>query len=109
MDKNTSPNAADSSQADNSGSTPGQEPNDTANSSSQADTRTPDELLAEIRALRAENASRRKKERDTAEAAQQAEAARLAEKGQFKELAAQHEAHVKELEPQAQELAELTF
>lgn len=52
-----------------------------------------------IKTLRKDAEENRKKLDAEAKAKQEAEQARLAEQGQFKELAAKHEARVKELEP----------
>jgi chromosome segregation ATPase len=71
----------------------GQVPNETPNHP------TTEELQRQIKELRNENASHRKKFKDQEEANSAAEQARMAEQGQFKELAAKHEARVKELEP----------
>jgi hypothetical protein len=67
-----------------------------------------DALLAQIKELRAENAKHRTKANEQAQAAQAAEEARLKEQGQFKQLAEQHEARVKELEPLQGRYAELS-
>lgn len=78
----------------------GQAPNETPNVSTE-------DLLRQIKDLRAENAAHRKKAQEQTQAAQAAEQARLAEQGQFKQLAEQHEARVKELEPVAQSYSQL--
>jgi chromosome segregation ATPase len=74
----------------------------------RSSTNTPsiEDLQRQLAALQSQNAEfladnqkYRKKQKEQEEAAQAAEQARLAEAGQFKELAAKHETRVKELEP----------
>lgn len=68
----------------------------------------PTDIQEMIRALRKEAKDNREALEARARADAEAEQARLREAGQFKELAAQHEARVKELEPIAQRYTALT-
>ena len=78
------------------------------NSSSQGDTSTSIEALKQkIAELERDNKKYRNERKQQDAAIQAAEQVRLAEQGQFKQLAEQHEARVKELEPLAQSYAAL--
>src|SRR5260221_95399 len=74
----------------------GQTPNGTQKTSLDS---LPLDIQDYIKDLRKQSADSRKQLDTEAKAKQEAEQARLAEQGQFKELAAKHEARVKELEP----------
>jgi hypothetical protein len=80
----------------------GQAPNETPNNNAAND-----DLLRQIKELRSENASHRKKAQEQTQVAQAAEEARLKEQGEFKKLAEKHEARVKELEPVASQYSQL--
>ena len=82
------------------GTSGGQAPNETPNIA--------EDLQRQIAELRKENASHRRKFQEQTQAAQVAEEARLKEQGQFKELAEQHAARVKELEPVQERYTQLS-
>lgn len=83
------------------------------NSQVQATSETPnqtvsiEELQRQIADLRKENASHRKKNKDAEDAAALAEQKRLAEQGEFKQLADKHAARILELEPISQSYSKL--
>lgn len=85
------PNQNPQAQAANSD---GQAPNETPNNSISIE-----DLQRQLKELRAENASHRRKNKEQEEAAEQARQAQLKEQGKYKELAEKHEARVNELEP----------
>lgn len=94
------PNSSDpQGQAPNNQNPQGQAPNSTPQAGNETPNVSIEDLQRQIKELRNENASHRKKFKDQEEANSAAEQARLAEQGQFKELAAKHEARVKQLEP----------
>ncbi len=96
--------------------TPGQAPTSTPQAGNEPQPQLSHEdalrLLAETRSEAAANRVELNKlkaaQKKQDEAAQALEQARLAEQGQFKELAAKHETRVKELEPLAERLAKLS-
>lgn len=67
----------------------------------------PPDIQEYIKSLRADAKKYRDASEAEAKAKQAAEEQRLKEQGEFKQLAEKHETRVKELEPKAQELAEL--
>lgn len=104
MTTNPSQNTEPPGQAPGSSVPPGQAPNQTpsqagGDSQQQQQSLSQEDIQRIIADLRKENAAYRKKAKEQEDAAQAAEQARLAEQGQFKELATKHEARVKELEP----------
>lgn len=91
--------------------TTGQAPTTTSHGQAPNEQQTPnsiDALLAQIKELRAENAKHRNKANEQANAAQAAEEARLKEQGAYKQLAEQHAARLKELEPVQERYSELS-
>jgi len=85
---------------------PGQTPNPQSQTTSGSQqtpiTSLPQDIQDYIARLRDEAEAANKAKKAEAKAKQAAEEARLAEQGQFKELASKHELRVKELEPIAQ-------
>jgi hypothetical protein len=110
MTNNPSTNATDASQVDTSSSPQPQAGNSQAQAASDSQASqnvSHDELQRQIAELRRENAAHRRKNKEQEDAAAQAEQARLAEQGQFKQLAEQHQARVRELEPIAESYTRL--
>ena len=107
MDKNGTPSNSDNAQAAEQNP-----PAQAANSDAQVANETPntstDDLQREIAALKREAQSLRKQRRDQEEAEKTAKDAQLKEQGKYKDLAEQHEARVRQLEPVEQKYSQLT-
>ena len=98
MDSNTSPNGADPTQGEPTGTPLAQGATPSASQGAQSDPAT-EVLKAKIAELERDNRKYRTERKQQDDAAAAAEQARLREAGEFKSLAEKHEARVKELEP----------
>ncbi len=100
MSSNNPANSSDpQGQTPNDQNPPGQAPNSNGQAPNETSNVSTEDLLRQIKELRSENASHRKKTQEQATAAQAAEQQRLKEQGEYKQLAETHEARVKQLEP----------
>lgn len=113
--QNTDPNGQAPNGTDPSGQAPnsnGQAPNETPNQTTPLSKEDLEQIVAKLRNEAADNRTKLKKFEDAQKKQEQAAAKaledRLKEQGEFKALAEQHEARVKELEPTVERFTALT-